>query len=402
MNITSITQLPNVTLITTHGRMSIKPLNANETLFELIDRAGIPWSAISAFSSQPDGDLVLLPSLDTPFSCMQNSSEILLHFNRNVNPDLFNIQKYNIAKAENGPEVSSYLYQQIDNNAGTVSHILKDLSQLECQDLVRQHVHNFITENFSPGTSFVVGISGGGDSNAMLMAMTSFDKFDIYIQPVILKGVADWDAGVPRAQELCRTYGLDLRVIDESQVREICGMRNDQDLIQAYEANFPGDDFEFLGTFLIRRVLSHIAAETGSIVCTGLNFEDILAECLYRVCSGKPPLSFPVRQLMSTRFAYPLWMTPKKIIDGCFPKLSVDNYDMRYPCFSVGRNLYYMMAYTLQSKFPGSAERLVKGMSELVDKQGDDILENDIFGSILNGEISLEASDRFKHLMGEK
>lgn len=401
MNVASINRTPNVILITTHGRITIAPLNANETLFELITRAGIPWSAISAFSSQPDGELVLLPSLNTPFSSMRDSTEILLHFNRNVNPELFNILNYDIARAENGPEVSSYLYQQIDNDTGTVQHILKGLSQAECQDLVRQHVHAFIADNFSPGTSFVIGISGGGDSNAMLMGMTSFDAFDISIQPVILKGVADWDAGVPRAQTLCQAYGLDLRVVNEEEVRTICGIRNDQDLLQSYEASFPGDDFEFLGTFLIRRVLSHVAAETGSVVCTGLNFEDILAECLYRLCSGKPPLPFPVRQLQSVQFSYPLWMTPKKIIDGCFPKLSVDNYDMRYPCFSAGRNLYYMMAYMLQSKFPGSAERLVKGMRELVDGQSDDLVVSELFGSILNENISLEASERFKRLMNQ-
>lgn len=94
-------------------------------------------------------------------------------------------------------------------------------------------------------------------------------------------------------------------------------------------------------------------------------------------------------------------MTPKKIIDGCFPKLSVDNYDMRYPCFSAGRNLYYMMAYMLQSKFPGSAERLVKGMRELVDEQSDDLVVSELFGSILNESISLESSERFKRLMNQ-
>lgn len=42
MNVASINRTPNVILITTHGRMTISPLNANETLFELITRVGIP------------------------------------------------------------------------------------------------------------------------------------------------------------------------------------------------------------------------------------------------------------------------------------------------------------------------------------------------------------------------
>jgi hypothetical protein len=64
----------------------------------------------------------------------------------------------------------------------------------------------------------------------------------------------------------------------------------------------------------------------------------------------------------------PLWLCPKRILDGCFPKLSLDNYEARYPCFSLGRNLYYSVIYSLQSQFPGFVDQLARGFSELASK----------------------------------
>ena len=138
------------------------------------------------------------------------------------------------------------------------------------------------------------------------------------------------------------------------------------DLIDRFEREFKGDDFEFLGTLLVRLALIGRARELGSsFICTGLNLEDILCEAMFRLSNGLKPAAFPARAIDDVTLVFPLWLCPKRIIDGCFPKFSLENYDARYPCFSLGRNLYYSIVYLMQSQFPGFIEQMAQGLSRL-------------------------------------
>jgi tRNA(Ile)-lysidine synthase TilS/MesJ len=187
------------------------------------------------------------------------------------------------------------------------------------------------------------------------------------VHPVIIQGIPEWDAGLGRVRELCDLYGYHLKVMGPNEVRDLLGIPHDaMDLMARFNAEFCGDDFEFLGTLLIRLALIKYAKEMGvRYICTGLNMEDILCEALYRVCTGKRPCAVPVRKIEDTSLLLPLWLCPKRIIDGCFPKYSLENYETRVPCLSLGRNLYYSLAYYIQSQVPGIVEQLLHGFSEL-------------------------------------
>jgi hypothetical protein len=398
MSVVSIRRFPPLHVVTTHGRVVVEPRSGDETIIELLTRIGIPWSGISAFSFGENRSGQIIAKLQTTFAELRDEEMVVVYFSRNINSALFDILDHDIAPAQDGDEVTSFIYQKIDNDNGRVNTVLKGLSQSESQSIIKSRVADFCREYCRPGGELVVGISGGGDSNALLLGLTSFSEFELNVRPVILRGVADWDAGVPRAQELCTNYGLELTVVDDAEVRRICSLKGDEGLIELYEQSFPGDDFEFLGTYMIRRVLSSLASQTGATVLTGLNFEDVLAESLYRVMTGKRPLSFPIRNIGGTDFGYPLWRCPKKIIDGCFPKYSLENYEMRYPCFSVGRSLYYMMAYMLQSQFPGPVEQLLTGLQALSGDDDDFVVDPD-FGAIINGPMSAAIRERFRTLV---
>lgn len=58
------------------------------------------------------------------------------------------------------------------------------------------------------------------------------------------------------------------------------------------------------------------------------------------------------------------------MIDGCFPKLSLTNYQERYPSFAPGRTLYYQMTYHIMSYFPQMAENMLRGSAALGDMLG--------------------------------
>lgn len=362
------TSAPTVSVVTSHGRQEL-PVGPDDRLVDVLKRAGVPWSAVSAYAvPRSGGEAVGIPSLDGRLADFSGAAEVLLYFNRNVNPFLFSHDQFVTAASDHpGEEATEYLYQDLRNERGDVETVLKKLSPQECRQIIADRVADTVREHVPAGSTLVVGISGGGDSNALLHGL-SLVKDHVSLDLVILKGLPDWDAGVPRALELCASYGLDLTVVEAEEVKTLLGIPVDDpiSLVDRFEREFPGDDFEFLGTLLIRLALADRARSVGTrYICTGLNLEDVLCEALFRVSSGLRPAPFPVRDIDDVTLVTPLWLCPKRIIDGCFPKHSRDNYDARYPCFSLGRNLYYSVVYTLQSTFPGYVEQLARGLSEL-------------------------------------
>lgn len=359
---------PTVSIVTTHGRHQLdgKP---DERLIDLLVRNQVPWSGISAYIVPRDGgEARLCAALDATLSELADAKEVLLYFNRNVNPFLFSLANFQTIESESDKgQGTEYFYQNLDNERSRANVFLKKLSPEECREVIADRVADTVKAALPDGGTLVVGVSGGGDSNAMLHGLNALRKDGLVVHPVIIKGIPDWDLGVPRAQSLCDKYGFDLKVVEEDEVRAILGMEQDSgSLIERFEREFTGDDFEFMGTLLIRLALSGYAKQLGtSYIATGLNLEDVLCEAMFRISSGMKPSGFPVRQIGDTSLIMPLWLCPKRIIDGCFPKLSLDNYDARYPCFSLGRNLYYSVVYALQSQFPGFAEQLARGLSDM-------------------------------------
>lgn len=359
---------PKVFLITTHGRQELKT-SGNERLCDLLSRNNVPWSAVSIYALPVNGgEPQLTPCLDRWLNDFNEVTELWLYFNRNVNPFMFSLNQFQtIAPAEGTVQASEYFYQRMDNSQSSAEVYLKKLSPEECRQIIADRVRDAILATVPAGSDLVVGVSGGGDSNALLHALGQLGDHNLKIHPVIIKGIPDWDKGVPRAQELCDKYGLQLTVMDEIEVKGLLDIPADSTaLIDRFEREFKGDDFEFLGTLLVRLALTKKARDVGTTyICTGLNLEDVLCEAQFRVSSGMLPAPFPKRVIGETTLVFPLWLCPKRIIDGCFPKMSLENYDSRYPCFSLGRNLYYSVIYSLQSQYPGYVEQLAHGMSEL-------------------------------------
>jgi len=394
---------PIVSVVTAHGRQPLTPLG-DERLIDLLNRHQLPWSAVSIYAlPSAAGEPRLSPGLELKLSEFEGVSELLLYFNRNVNPFMFSLARFKTIEPESAsPQASEYFYQRLDNAHASCETFLKKFSPEECQAVIAERVGATIRSVVPAGAVVVVGVSGGGDSNALLYGLSQLRDHDVRIHPIIIKGIPDWDAGVPRAEELCKKYGLNLEVLEEADVRALLGMdAGGGTLIDRFEREFEGDDFEFLGTLLIRLALSNRARRLGTkFICTGLNLEDALCENLFRVSNGLKPACYPARAIGETTLLFPLWLCPKRVIDGCFPKYSLENYDARYPCFSLGRNLYYSVIYSIQSQFPGFLEQLARGFSELSTQDPVNYVRDDQLGFHVERFVPFPLRQKFRRMMG--
>ena len=394
---------PTVSVVTAHGRQRLRS-EGDDRLIDVLKRNGVPWSGVSTFAvSKFTGATILYPCLSASLSTLEDVSEILVYFNRNVNPFVFSFDQFQTVEAADAAiEATEYFYQRLDNTRAESELYLKKLSSQECQSVVAERVAEAVRDTVPPSTDLVVGVSGGGDSNALLHGLSRVTNHGLVVHGLIIKGIPEWNLGVPRIRELCDYYGVELKVMEEPEVKDLLRIpRSSGSLIDSFQREFKGDDWEFLGTLLIRLALSQHARNLNtSYICTGLNLEDLLCESIYRISTGLRPAPFPSRTIGDITLVFPLWLCPKKIIDGCFPRFSLDNYDARYPCFSLGRNLYYSVVYSIQSQFPGFSEQLVRGLSRLSLTDSVKYTLDEELGFHVERSVPLPLLHKFKRMIG--
>lgn len=354
-----------VFLVSAHGKRELKSF-PSLTLLEILHLNQIPWCSVSTYLFGPgrtDGEL--FPKLHMNLDALPGGvDEVRFYYQRNVDASVSQQTDFRQVSTE-GITTSQCFYQGTSSKA-VAQPVLKDLSSDDCQTIVAARVHEFLRNYVAAGSKIVIGVSGGGDSNALLHGLSTFQDFPVALHPVIIKGLPEWDAGVHRAQELCNNYGLDLTIVEERDVRGALGMGGSKHLLERFQKWFQKDDFEILASLLIRLSLKKQADLIGTNqVVIGANCDDLLSEYFHGVCTSLKFHGIPVRLIGELKILYPLWMVPKIIIDGCFPKYSLENYETRYPSFAPGRNLYYHMSYTFMSTFPGMGERILQNISRL-------------------------------------
>ncbi len=393
-----------VQLITTHGIFELTPL-MDETVLELLHRHQVPWTSISAYIKNcEDNSYKIFPCLEQRVQDFPNGVTLGLFYQRNINPMTYTRTNMEVSAVGNGEDaVTEYLYRDMKNGAKAPT-VIKKFSVTECRAIVTQRVHEMLDAHLPDSdvpVKIIVGVSGGGDSNALISAMSRYQSKKIELHPVIVCGPGEWDSGIPRAKEICNDLGLELAVIGEKETREILGaVPEGAPLIDRFTKVFPDEDYEFFGTLLIRLALSYVAADReADYICTGLNFEDLLAEVFARLLGGTAPLPMPVRQIGELKLIYPLWQLPKKIIDGCFPKYSYDNYQERYPSHSEGRTLFYHLAYWIAAEFPQVGEKLLQTASGTASQNGYEFPFDEEFGFEMLGPIPLPLREKFRKLL---
>ena len=343
-----------------HGDRSII-CGTTESIVDVCRKYGLPTTQVSTYLEKSDGSLRLFVKPYAPLGDFSEGNRIVVIPNRNI--DYHALLGGKDIVREN-PEASTWIRIREDGPEDVRGFVTEFLRPEDARALVASQVRDVLVDVSLRDEPLVVGVSGGGDSNALLGALVEsgmISKSNLF--PVMMLGIPDWDSGVDRAEALCADYGLKLRTVSDDQTARILGFENpNEDWVTQFEKIFPSDDLEVLGVYGVRKVLEHVATEVGAKrIVIGSNLEDCLSDVFYYLCAGQPPFPKPLGQMGPVEILYPLWLTPKALIDGCYPKFSLANYEARYPSKMLGRAYFYYLAQMMVDAYPGAGQDILRG-----------------------------------------
>ncbi|MCL4278840.1 MAG: hypothetical protein KJZ60_04030, partial [Ignavibacteriaceae bacterium] len=248
--------------------------------------------------------------------------------------------------------------------------IIHELNPDSAKNLVKEKITDFIKKN-SQSRTLIVGISGGGDSNTLAQGLKTligkqFIFFTIVFEPI-------WPASAAeRASKLCADHNLTHYVYNNKEIEELLKMKKSlSDFYNEYCEKFGSNTSHFFGTYLISIVARKLCKKyNANEYILGFNREDLLSDLLFSIMNGQKPLEFPVRKFGSTRLLMPLWDIPKIILDACYPKYSLSNYQERQDEQSTyQRNIIYYLAHSVEDVYPNLGLSLMEGVRKIfVDK----------------------------------
>lgn len=349
--------------ITPHGSYELSCSDENKTLFQLCWENKIPANSVSFYGDTYNENSIII-GLHEPIKNLKSRFlRIVIRPDRNI--DYWSLCNKTIKENISKEAVAEYTFPGGLENG--VFHY--EFSTKKCKEYVQSKVTDFINNesNFNTNSKIVVGVSGGGDSNTLIEALLGTGKISKdQIQAVMILGIPDWDKGSGRAIEICNQHQIPLKFVSPEEINALLGRRSNKDWVEDFEKMFPDADLEVLGTLAVRLALISTAKRINAqAIVTGHNLEDILAECFLTTIQGELPLPFPVRKIDEMSLWYPLYNIPKKILDGCNPKFSVENYVDRYPSKMKERALVYYLAQMMNSINPGIEFDLLKGFKKL-------------------------------------
>lgn len=329
----------------------------------------IPWNSGVLYLRDTEGKLEAWHNLESSFTDIPDHYDLIFFCYRNLDPRFFNKWEIDVIEADSKPSVSSLFYKGESDKLG--KQILKKLSSNECKFIVTNAVKRHLKElGITDNGRIVVCVSGGGDSNALLYALSEIVKTwpDFTVMPVMVKGLPEWELGEPRARKLCSDFGFNLEVISQSRLEDLLGFKKSStSLAERFASFFPGEDLELLTAASWRYLVAEYAKEKNAdYVAVGTNLEDLLATVMYSLINGAAAEGIRKIIFGELSFIYPLWSLPKQVIDGCFPEFSLENSLNRAPCNVPGRNLCFQLAYMITAKYPGIGEKMLIGAEKII------------------------------------
>ena len=321
---------------------------------------------------------------------------VIIQPNRNINYDLVANKRIVIKETEGAS--AEYTFSS-ETDSKELHHI--EFDSFACKEYVLHEVNSFISSaNVEKSKPIVFGISGGGDSNTLIEAFIKSQKIEKdQIIAVMCLGLPTWDSAKERAMALCNRFGIKLHFVLPEDICKLLGKRPASDWFSGFDEVFNDSEMaEILGTLVVRLALQQKARELNAqAVVIGLNLEDLLAESYLRLMQGRLPLPFPIRVIDDVSIMYPLYRIPKKLLDGCHPKYSLENYQQRVSDRIQGRAVVYHLAQYLNSIIPSSEFDMIDGLRKLSLLNRDFCHFDEDLGFSVTEELPKVLKDKWKY-----
>ncbi len=380
-----------------HGELNIGIPSLEMSLVEICKLHDFPFQSISFYLKEADGKLSVLKNIYTDSLKelkRKGASTIILQPNRNIN--FSKILKKNVSIEQSNDHFSTqYTFQS--EKFDTIIDV--EYTPDKCFDYIFNAVNSFFSEVELDDRKLVVGISGGGDSNTLLKSLVNNPKINKeQIVAVMCTGLDVWDSAKDRALHICQEVDVDLIFVGSEEICNIIGKQKSDNWDEAFFDVFKDSDIDALGTLIVRKVLNHYALKhNAQAMITGLNLEDLLAESFFQLTKKKLPLPFPVREIDNTHLWFPLYEVPKKILDGCYPKFSLENYEQRNPDKLINRAVPYYFAQMAASVLPGYEFDLLNGFKKLSKTNKEPFVFDKDLGFSVTEPLSEELKGKWKY-----
>lgn len=383
---------------TAHGQFQIGAPSMQMTLIELCNLNKLPYQSINFyglnnFEEMFPIDNVFLYSIEN----LKNTGlkKIILQPNRNINFSSILMKEISTNGYDKEENSTNYVFQSTEFNK--LTNI--EFTPTKCFDYVFNCVNSFLDSINIDNRKIIVGISGGGDSNTLLKALSQNNKIKKdNIIAVMCSGLDVWDSAIERAEYICSESGIRLNIVNSAEICNIIGKKRSENWDEAFLEIFEDSDIDALGTLIVRKVLQfYVKKYNAQSMITGLNLEDLLAESYFQITKKKLPLPFPIRVIDGIPLWYPLYEVPKKILDGCYPKFSLENYEQRNPDKLINRAIPYYFSQMTASILPGFEFDLLNGFKELSSLNTNPFYYEKELGFSVNEPLSDDLKGKWKY-----
>lgn len=173
------------------------------------------------------------------------------------------------------------------------------MSKLVSQQLVSVIKSQLLDYIIDPHTQFIVGVSGGKDSMALLHLLNSQFKNVKAIHVNYGLRAADSDADQNLVEEYCRSYNIELKTVKAPEFNE---------------GNFQQNARDF--RYKCFNELAKTHANQPFLICTGHHENDQIETILHRIYEGKSPLIYGGMKVITGKMYKPLLTTSLATIEA--------------------------------------------------------------------------------------